>query len=630
MKRNIETYLKIRSLFVMTALAGSATLCQAQLTNNPNTFDTASSTTSEVVWWGPPNPVITWDATLDAANNPSSGSVRFEEAFTGASEEQFMTQSTLGNQKQWDDSILIDGTKYTNFSFDIKVDPSTAPSIAGDYGPLEVGLLTKAADWGTILLGNYTIPLSATNWTHVVLPIDPTAANIDKVVGTFFKMWSNGRFTNTLIFNLDNVYIEPGAFPPPPPPTLTLEKSKPGLNLISSSPGQYDRQSIYTLDPNYSWVNATGPVSYSVTIKDYPGNNYPNFQTHIFLAPQASIPYGPGDSAVDWNSTNLVFVQIQNHADGTASATFMYKTNVTSSTDRWDGQIFGSNRLATVQSTNIRGNWSVTFNNNTNVQMTSPDGSVTNFTFPAASADLFAGPLYAWVGAQANTSANIGQSAVLGRVHISGGVSPEIDDNFATGPLDNTKWGLSAADSTGIQVVTPETPFWLNWTLPDVGYTLQMTPQLNPATWTDAGLTTLKVGSHRSVLLPNTISPTNSAFFRLVKRVFVKLQVVMPGETAAPDTPSGKTGTPIPQQVGTPFDVIVNACDENWHVVNSTDTIHLTSTDASATLPADAQLVGGAKTFSVTFNASGSFTITASDVTDATKTSGTSSPTNVQ
>jgi hypothetical protein len=443
-------------------------------------------------------------------------------------------------------------------------------------------------------------------------------------------MWSNGRFTNTLTFNLDNVYIEPSAAPPPPPPTLSLVPTITGLNLISSSGGQYDRQSIHPVDPNYSWVNASTPVTYSVTIKDYPGTNHPNFQTHVFLAPQSGIPYGAGDSAVDWNSTNLVFVQIQNIAtNGGGTATFMYKTNVINPTNRWDGQIFGSNTLGTVYSTTVKGTWSITFNNNTNVQLTAPDSSTTNFIFPSASADLFAGPLYAWFGVQPNTSGNIGQSAVFSRARIYGGVSPEIDDSFATAPLDNTVWGYAAADAPGIQVITPDIPFWLNWTLPDSGFMLLASPQLNPAAWADPGLTTYHIGSHRSVLVPKTITPGNSAYFQLLKRVFTKLQVLMPGETAAPDTASGKTGTPIAQQIGVAFDVTVNACDSTWHVVNAIDTIHITSSDTSATLPPDASLVAGTGTFSVTFGASGTFTVTASDVTDTSKTANTGTPTSV-
>jgi hypothetical protein len=102
---------------------------------------------------------------------------------------------------------------------------------------------------------------------------------------------------------------------------------------------------------------------------------------------------------------------------------------------------------------------------------------------------------------------------------------------------------------------------------------------------------------------------------------------LMPGETAAPNTATGKTGTPDPQTVGVPFNVIVNAVDAVWNRVSSTDTITVTSSDATAVLPADAALSSGTRTFSVSFSSEGSFTVTATDVTDATKTASTGTAT---
>ena len=100
---------------------------------------------------------------------------------------------------------------------------------------------------------------------------------------------------------------------------------------------------------------------------------------------------------------------------------------------------------------------------------------------------------------------------------------------------------------------------------------------------------------------------------------FARLQVLLPGETAAPGTSSGKTGTPNPQTAGIPFHVTVNACDASWTLVPSvTHTIRILSSDASASLPASAQLVGGTGDFLVILNAGGNFTIYAHDETDVT------------
>ena len=54
---------------------------------------------------------------------------------------------------------------------------------------------------------------------------------------------------------------------------------------------------------------------------------------------------------------------------------------------------------------------------------------------------------------------------------------------------------------------------------------------------------------------------------------FAKLQLLMPGETAAPGTGTGKTGSPSAQTAGTSFNVTVKAVDANWNLVNTvTDT----------------------------------------------------------
>lgn len=107
---------------------------------------------------------------------------------------------------------------------------------------------------------------------------------------------------------------------------------------------------------------------------------------------------------------------------------------------------------------------------------------------------------------------------------------------------------------------------------------------------------------------------------------FTRLQVLLPGETAAPGTSSGKTGTPSAQTVGVPFSITVRATDNTWALVTSaTDVVNILSSDASATLPGPSSLSGGIATFQVTLNAAGQFTMFAHDQTDATIPDGASS-----
>jgi hypothetical protein len=113
----------------------------------------------------------------------------------------------------------------------------------------------------------------------------------------------------------------------------------------------------------------------------------------------------------------------------------------------------------------------------------------------------------------------------------------------------------------------------------------------------------------------------------MVKRVATQLQVLLPGESPAPGTPTGKTGAPTAQAVGVAFDVTVRAVDNEWNLIPTvTDTVRITSSDEYAGLPLDAALVGGVGTFSVMLNQPGTWTITATDLTDGSKAPGTSSP----
>ena len=100
---------------------------------------------------------------------------------------------------------------------------------------------------------------------------------------------------------------------------------------------------------------------------------------------------------------------------------------------------------------------------------------------------------------------------------------------------------------------------------------------------------------------------------------YTQLQVLLPGETAAPGTGSGKLGTPQTQTVGVPFALTVRACDDSWNTVTSiTNAVTITSSDASATLPGSVSLSGGTVDLQVTFNAAGDFTISATDNSDLT------------
>jgi hypothetical protein len=136
----------------------------------------------------------------------------------------------------------------------------------------------------------------------------------------------------------------------------------------------------------------------------------------------------------------------------------------------------------------------------------------------------------------------------------------------------------------------------------------------------------------------DTDTPATTAFYRVLKTpppppVYTKLQILMPGETAAPGTPTGKTGTPDPQTVALPFSITVNAVDNDWNRVSGiANTIRITTSDpiwegGPMVSPNPVLSNGRVVVSDLKFWNQGTFTITVEDVTDPSKGSDTSSPT---
>jgi hypothetical protein len=101
----------------------------------------------------------------------------------------------------------------------------------------------------------------------------------------------------------------------------------------------------------------------------------------------------------------------------------------------------------------------------------------------------------------------------------------------------------------------------------------------------------------------------------LPAETFTRLQLLLPGEVAAPGSGSGKTGTPYVQVTNTPFTVTVRAVDANWNLISTNDVVRITASGGNASLPADAALVNGTGSFNVTLATPGFATITAANLT---------------
>ncbi|MGC8990246.1 MAG: hypothetical protein ACP5MD_09015, partial [Verrucomicrobiia bacterium] len=166
-------------------------------------------------------------------------------------------------------------SEYQSIEFDIKWDTSKSLSIAEFNSPPlggEGGITIWAVDYPGFnirpTISNIQVPQEAANgWVHISVPINPAIAGIDPSKGIVFKKWITEAQKNaggTYGFWVDNVILK--GTTPPPPPSLSLDKPIPGLAFVAATGGQWDRQNIRTLGDGYSWVGATGPVSYSLTV----------------------------------------------------------------------------------------------------------------------------------------------------------------------------------------------------------------------------------------------------------------------------------------------------------------------------------------------------------------------------
>ena len=333
MKQKPSPSRAVRSASLAVLLAASALMGRAQTFENPQTFDTGIG--SWITWngWGLQG-FLTWDPSRDAANDPNSGSLRYDVPFTGDSGDQMMTFGTLHNQWGWDNTTEVNIVgAYTNIVFDFELDPATYPAKDGTFGTLNVGIVTDG--WATHQEGSYTIPATATNWTHIKIPIDQTSPGADKTVGWYFNMWSGGNYTNTLSFNVNNIGFQafPSNAPPIPPPTMSLEKAgPPGVEVIMDGTGdQWDRQSIVTPAGSgpYLWTSqGSYPVSYSCTITNFPDiTNHLGFEAHMYLVNGDTAPSGQETSgSPDWGVPDLLIFRVENSATN-ALAQIQWKTN---------------------------------------------------------------------------------------------------------------------------------------------------------------------------------------------------------------------------------------------------------------------------------------------------------------
>ncbi len=572
----------------------------------------------------------TWDGAVNAPGGPAGGSLYLTVPFANSSGWQELQLHFSGDQNL---------ANYINVEFDIKVDVANSHVGPNGYGaiyPVIQNWSGGSPGWGQ--LSPQFVTNNGTGWQHMSFQLIGVAGSMNRLVLDLNT--GGGPVTNTCAYWIDNIALTTAALPPPTLASPVAAPAETGLTLLPATTGQYQRVMVYpnpTLGTSWGWYGVGGPVSYSFTITNFPNVN--NYGAQMFLIPNATMQYTATDTSVDWNCTNDLVLSISANGDNPPTGwgvTFAAKTNSPGALGQGNPNLtitnFAYNTLPV-------GTWTVTFNNNTDFTITAPDNSVVSASLPADVADIVSGnaagntAMTAYFGIQPNNPAGLGKAAVFSNIKITGTTSPNINDNFNTGSLDTNTWSKLSDQPLDIFVNDGDLIYYVTWNTPnDQGYSTLLSAATVSGPWVDlvSSADWMLVNGNKAAkisksALQSLTGQSGTAFFRLIKRQFSQLQVLLPGETSAPNTPTGKTGTPTPITTGDIINVTINSVDDNFNIVNASDMIHLVGSDPSVVADGDYALSGGTVSILVQFQSAGAFTVTASDLTDPTKTSGTSS-----
>jgi hypothetical protein len=414
------------------------------------------------------NVTVTWDPNQQSPGNPNPGAMYVEVDWLPTNSPGY-TANWTDMQFAFSTGGMFDSSNYIAFECDIKVDVTNSSlALDGtDYGAIE---LIVNNPWDNVI--GWQQLLATNGWQHFSGFFSALGSaqgdHQDAIVGLISQ--GSDTLTNSVYYWIDNVVFTalpaqntnqpPLSLAPAPPPGLTCICSQPG--------GTYQRQIIETVNSDYSWnttTAASNTTTYSMTIAAYPGASSTGFADQMFLIPQAGMAGSPQDDDIDWDSADVVDLYVNINPDQTATGVFQYKVNQSSS---WNTSLVVTKNCAS----GPLGTWSLSFNNNTNVTLTAPDNTSTNFTMNAGDASLFQDPLFIYLGDQPNVDANIGQSSTFSQFTVTG-AGDSIDDNFATdGTFDTNTWANdTASDGNGIFITAPDAKFWLTWPTPDGGFT---------------------------------------------------------------------------------------------------------------------------------------------------------------
>jgi len=654
MKRNlIQSRLVAAAAGLFLAASAGVVSAQAVPTMWIATFDNDISAVGAIGGNESALTTIAWDGAMDAPGGPNtpSGSlyatIKWPVIQTPSSWTWQEVQLPIG--VAWPGTDI---STWVDVEMDIKVDlTNSCPDMDGNFGNFYFVGQSWSDSPGWNQFAGTTISTNAgTGWQHIKTSLAslPSPWVLNQLVLDI----NSQRSTNSTLgmsYWIDNVKIT--AQPLPLPELNDLQSATPpGLTLIPATSGEYQRVMVYPNEANLGtdlgWYNhaTTGnPVSYSFTLSHFPPQG--NYQAQLFLIPNATMAYGVNDTAVDWNCTNDFILNISANNNSPALATswnvsISVKTNLAGANPNLTITNFAYPQLP-------NGTWTLTFTDNSHFTLMPPNP--TN----AVSGEIDPATLALVTGAAAGNTAltpyfgtlnasltNIGVPCVYSALSIQG-TSTNLSDNFASGVFNTSIWSKLSDEPADILVTTSDLLGYLSWNTPnDQGFQTVAVASSLAGPWTGiSGSTNWFAVSPPTGLLRETLlskaavhaalngAETNAAFFRLAKFGATRLQVLLPGESNAPGTPTGKSGSPDPETQWVPFDITVNAVDNQFNLISSvTDTVTFTSNDPAAGLPLDTPLVGGTLTLpgGAYFGTLGTWTITATDTATIAIAPGTS------
>ncbi len=318
-------------------------------------------------------------------------------------------------------------------------------------------------------------------------------------------------------------------------PNVTITPAIPGLNMVASSAGPYDRQTVRTYDGiDVTWVGGTFPKTYEITVADYP--LVADYETFINFVPTPGnvIP----NAYAHYSEPVAAGVWINSDGLGGGRAQFRYKNGHPGSNgpatpvDRqyWvDEAVPGDGlggQIVTVNSTKMLGTWKITFTSDTNFTITVPDGTSASASLNAGFAAKFAdsdeenpNPTVVYFGNTPASAAKVGLTAVHSSIKITG-TGYEVDEDFIAGPMTANLVVTASAPASVLHVDAAASKYWINWTLPATDYQLEQSTDLGAggpwAALPSPDVLPTKVGRSRLLFESEVLSPTNN-FFRLVR-----------------------------------------------------------------------------------------------------------------